>query len=72
MVFDAKSLYPSAIWAENSVYPRIETGFVFKTHMKRTYVDAFNNQTFNQDGNESAILGIKYCNPPDLIFQHFL
>ena len=34
------------------------------------YVEAFNNQTFNQDGNESAILKIKYYNPPDLIFQH--
>ena len=33
-------------------------------------VEPFNNQTFNQDGDESAILRIKYCNPPDLIFQH--
>ena len=71
MDFDATSLYPSALWDENSVYPKIETGFAFKPHMNNVYVDAFNNQTFNQDGDESAIIRIKYYNPPDLIFQHF-
>ena len=70
MDFDATSLYPSAMWDENSVYPKIETGFVFKPHMNKTYVEAFNNGTFNQDGDESAILRIKYYNPRDLIFQH--
>ena len=70
MVFDATSLYPSAMWDENSVYPKIETGFAFKPHTNKTYVEAFNNQTFNQDGDESAILKIKNHNPPDLIFQH--
>ena len=70
MDFDATSLYPSAMWDENSVYPKIETGFAFKPHMNKTYVDAFNNQTFNQDGDESAILRIKYYNPRNLIFQH--
>ena len=70
MDFDATSLYPSATWDENSVYPKIETGFAFKPHMNKTYVEAFNNQTFNQDGDESGILRIKYYNPPDLIFQH--
>ena len=38
--------------------------------MNDVYVEAFNNQTFNQNGNEIAILTIKYYNPPDLIFQH--
>ena len=70
MDFDATSIYPSAMWDENSVYPKIETGFAFKPHMNKTYVEAFNNQTFNEDGDESAILTIKYYNPPDLIFQH--
>ena len=70
MDFDATSLYPSAVWDEKSVYPKIESGFAFKPHMKKTYVDAFNNQTFNEDGNESAILKIKYYYPPSLIFQH--
>ena len=70
MDFDATSLYPSAMWDENSVYPKIETGFAFKPHMNNVYVEAFNNQTFNQDGDESAILRIKYYNPRDLIFKH--
>ena len=70
MDFDASSLYPSAMWDENSVYPKIETGYAFKPHMNDVYVEAFNNQSFNQDGVESAILTIKYHNPPDPIFQH--
>ena len=70
MNFDATSLYPSAMWDQNSVYPKIETGFAFKPHMNNVYVEAFNNQTFNQDGDESAFLRIKYYNPPNLIFQH--
>ena len=70
MDFDATSLYPSAMWDKNSVYPKIETGFAFKPHMNKTYVEAFNNKNFNEDGDESAILTIKYHNPPNLIFQH--
>ena len=70
MDFDATSLYPSAMWDDNSVYPKIETGFAFKPHMNTTFVDAFNNQTSNEDCDESAISTIKYYNPPDLIFQH--
>ena len=70
MDFDATSLYPSAMWDENSVYPKIETGFAFKPHMNDVYVEAFNNQSFNEDGDESAILTIKYHNPPDFnIYQ---
>ena len=68
--FDATSLYPSAMWDENSVYPKIETGLAFKPHMNDVYVKAFNDQTFNEDGDESAILTMKYHSPPDLIFQH--
>ena len=58
MDYDATSLYPSAKWDEKSVYPKIETGFAFKTDTKDIFVEAFINQTFNQDGNESAILRI--------------
>ena len=68
--FDATSLYPSSMCNENLVYPKIESGFGFKPHMKNVYVEAFNNQTFIKDGDESAFLGIKYYNPPNLIFQH--
>ena len=70
MCYDGNSLYPRAMWDCNSVYPKIETGFVFKPHMNKTFVEALNNQTFNEDGNESAILTLKYYNPPDPIFQH--
>ena len=43
MDFDATSFYPSAMWDENSVYPKIETGFAFKPNMNDVYVEAFNN-----------------------------
>ena len=69
MDFDATSLYPSAMLDENSVYPKIETGFTFQPDLNDVYVEAFNHQTFSEDGNESAILAIKHFNPPDLIFQ---
>ena len=41
MDFVATSLYHSAIRDENSVSPKIETGFAFKPHMIKTFVDAF-------------------------------
>ena len=56
--YDAASLYPSARWDKKSVYSKIETGFAFKPNMNDVYVEAFGNQTFNQD-DESAILKIK-------------
>ena len=37
--------------------------------MNNVYVEAFKKQIFNQDGNESARLKIKYYNPPNPIFQ---
>ena len=46
MDFDATSLYPSAMWDENSVYPKVETGFAFKPNMNNAYAEAFNNQAF--------------------------
>ena len=70
MDFDGTSLYPSIMYDENSVCPKIESGFPFKSYMNEVYVEVFYNQSFNQDGNQSAILKIKYYNPPDLIFQH--
>ena len=68
--FDASSLYSSAMWVENLVYPKLETGFALKIHMNDVHVEALIDQTFNQDDNESAILKPKYYNPPDLIIQH--
>ena len=60
MDFDATSLYPSAMYDEKSVYPKIETGFAFKPHLNDVFVNDFNNQTFNQDGYDSAILKENY------------
>ena len=65
--FDAVSLYPSAMWDENSIYPRIETGYSFTKDMNDELVEKFNTGNFNQG---SAISEIKYYNPKNLIVQH--
>ena len=52
------------------MYHKMEPGFVFQPHLNNFNVEAFNNQTFNQDGNESSKLKTKYYNPLSLIFQH--
>ena len=65
--FDCVSLYPSAMWDENSINPKIETGYAFEKHMNDELVEKINNQTFTQG---SAILKIKYYNPKNLIVQH--
>ena len=44
---DATSLYPSAMWDENSVYPKLEAGFAFRPHMNHVNVEAVNYKTFN-------------------------
>ena len=51
------------------VYPEKETRFAFKPHMNDTYLEAFKIQSFNQDGDESTVLRIKYYNPPNLILN---
>ena len=53
--FDATNLYPSAMRYNDSVYPKIETGYTFKPHTNDLFVNVFKSQTFNQDGNDSAI-----------------
>ena len=70
MDFDSTSLYPNAMWDNNSVYPKIETAFAFEPDMIDVFVKVFNIQSSSQDGDESAILRIKYYNPPNLIFHH--
>ena len=67
MNFDATSLYPSAMWDNESIYPRIETGYPFTPDMNDEIVQKFNTQTFTQG---SAVLKVLYYNPKDLIFQH--
>ena len=70
MDFDATSIYPSAMWEEKPVYPKKGSGFAFKPHLKDAYVEAFTNQSINQDGNESALIGIHFYYPPEFISQH--
>ena len=70
MDFDATILHLSAMWDENSLYPEIETRVALKPDMNDVYVEAFNDHSFNRDGNESAILKIKHYNPPDIVFLH--
>ena len=65
--YDTVSLYPSAMWDEKSIYPRIETGYAFTKDMNDQLVEKFNTQTFTQG---SAILKVKYYNPKNLIVQH--
>ena len=65
--FDAVSLYPSAMWDEKSIYPRIETEYAYTGDMNDEPVKKFNNQSFNQG---SAILKFKHYNSKDLIVQH--
>ena len=65
--FDAVSLYPSAMWDEKSIYPRIETGYAYTKDMNDELVEKFNTVNFNQG---SAFLKIKCYNPENLIVQH--
>ena len=70
MDFNATALYPSAMYDEKPVYPKIENGFVFKPHMNIVYIEAFNIQSFNKDSIESSILKTMNYNPPKSIVQH--
>ena len=65
--YDAVSLYPSAMWDEKSIYPKIETGYACTRDMNDELVNKFNTGNFIQG---SAFLKIKYYNPRDLIVQH--
>ena len=40
--FDAVSLYPSAMWGENIIYPKIKTGYTFTRDMNDQLVEQFN------------------------------
>ena len=57
------------MWDENSIYPRIETGYAFTRDMNDELVEKFNTDIFTQG---SAFLKIKYYNPKNLIVQHLL
>ena len=52
---------------ENSIYPRIQTGYADTEDMNDELVEKFKNQTFTPG---SAILKIKFYNRKNLIVQH--
>ena len=54
------------MWDENSIYPRIGTGYAYTRDMKDELVEKINTGNFNQG---SAILKIKYYNPRSWIVQ---
>ena len=55
------------MWDEKSLYPKIETGYVFTPDMNDKIIEQFNTQTFTQG---SVILKVLYYNPSDLLFQY--
>ena len=57
--FDATSLYPSAMWDNDSVYPKIESCKAFKPHMIDMFFIKFNDKLLNQYNDDSAILKMK-------------
>ena len=56
MDYDAATLYLLALWVKNSVCPKRESGYSFKPHMINIFVNDFKIETFNEDGNDFAIL----------------
>ena len=55
------------MWDDNSIYLNIETGEAFTVDLSHELVEKLNSGKFNQG---SAVLKVKYHNPPELIFQH--
>ena len=66
VAFDSTSLYPSAMYDETSVYPKIETVYAFTSEMNDEIVNQFKTKTFTK----SEILKIKCFNSQDIILQH--
>ena len=67
--YDANSLYPSAMWDETSIYPRIETGHAYTIDTNDELVEKIKTVNFTQS---SAIFKIKYYNPKNVIVHHVL
>ena len=65
--FDAVTLYPSSMWDEKSIYPKMGTGYAFTRNMIEELLEKFNNQAFTQG---SVFLKIKFYNPKNLVVQH--
>ena len=55
------------MWDESSIYPRIETGYVFTRDMNDELVEKLKKGNFNKG---SAFLKIEYYNLKNLIVRH--
>ena len=55
---------------ENSLFPKIATGFAIEPHLNDIYLEAFSIRTFNQHGNERENSIKELYNHPQLIFRH--
>ena len=61
------SLYPSAMWDENIIYTRTETGYNYTEDMNGELINKFITGNFTQG---SAILKKKFYNTNQVIVQH--
>ena len=66
MAFDATSLYPSAMFDENSEFPKAESARPITEEEKTDFVSLFNNQQFRP---KTGIFGVYYEYPNNLFFQ---
>ena len=55
------------MWDENSIHPRIETGYAYTNNKNGEFVEKFKTGNFTEG---SATLKFKYYNPKNLIVQH--
>jgi hypothetical protein len=67
MAFDATSLYPSAMWDEESEFPDITSAKHFKNSEEKEILDLFNSQQFRP---KTGFFRVRYFNPPELFLQH--
>jgi hypothetical protein len=65
--FDATSLYPSAMWDENSEFPDITSGRTFRCSEEKEVLNLFNSQKFRP---KTGFFKIKYYYPPEQFLQH--
>jgi len=66
MAFDANSLYPSAMYDDNSEYPVASSAKPISDKQKLRYVKLFNEQTFRP---RCGIFSVFYTYPDNLFFQ---
>ena len=61
------SLYPSAMWDENSMYSKMETDYAFTDDMNDEIVEKIDTKSFTRS---SVFLKSNMISSSDLIVQH--